>query len=118
MCVDVCHPNDSITCGVYGRSVSVYFVITPTLQMNLSDTYWVAIQGDKGLSFGFPFGNPVSQAQPGNVVSIHPERMCGFVVNSASVNDSGQYLCTIKHFAIGYTWSVTLNQQTLQLCGR
>jgi hypothetical protein len=115
MCVDVCHPNDSITCGVYGHNVSVYFVITPMLQINMSDSDIVQIQGNNGVSFAFPFGSPVSQAQSDNVALIHPERTCGIVVNSATVHDSGQYMCKITHYVVV---TVATLKQTLQLCGR
>jgi hypothetical protein len=119
LCVDVCHPTESVTCGIYGQDVSVYFVITPTLQMNIIDYDIVQMREVDGDNFHLFFGNPVTSYQFGHFVLLHPERTCGFIVNNATVNDSGQYLCIIKHFAlgIGYTWRVTL-QQTLQLCGR
>jgi hypothetical protein len=117
MCVDVCHPNESITCGVYGRSVSMYFVIGPMLQMNLSDVDDLQIQGVNFDSFYVLFGFPVSSYQFDNFELIHPERTCGIIVNSATVNKSGQYMCTIEHFAARNNWRVML-KQTLQLCGR
>jgi hypothetical protein len=117
MCVDVCHPNESVTCGVYGQNVSVYFVITPALQMNLSDTHWVDIRGNNGINFSFYFGNPVTQVQLGNVMPIHPECTCGIVVNNASGHDSGQYVCTVTLLSPVVTIVVT-SKQTLQLCGR
>jgi hypothetical protein len=115
MCVDVCHPNEGVTCGLYGQDVSVYFVITSTLQKNLWDMSFIFIQGVNGVSLDFAFGYPASPSQSGSVALIRPERTSGIVVNNASVHDSGQYMCTIKNFA--NTWSMTLNQ-TLQLCGR
>jgi hypothetical protein len=116
MCVDVCYPNEGVTCGVYGQDVSVYFFITPMQKMNYTDDDSVQIQGVNGVSFSLPFGNPVSQAQRSNVIAIRPEHTCGIVVNSTTVHDSGQYMCTITHTG-NITWSVTLNQ-TLQICGR
>jgi hypothetical protein len=116
MCVDVCYPNEGVTCGVYGQDVSLYFVITPMLQMNLSDSDFVQIQGLNVTSFYFLFGFPVTSFQFGNFVPIRPERTCGVVVNNTTVRDSGQYVCTLTHSALN-TLSVTL-KQTLHLCSR
>jgi hypothetical protein len=114
VCVDVCYLTESITCGLYGQDVSMYFVTPPTY---FDLAFSATIQAVSGVSFEFSLFYPESQAHSGNVMLIHPENTCGIVVNNATVHDLGRCTCTIRTAGMRPFWSMTLNQ-TLQLCGR